>query len=275
MFPVARPYRYKPSMKSKKQSLTIENSPSFNAFRNSPEPSIKHTTYFHAYDMLLSKYRGHAITFVEVGVLNGGSLFMWRDYFGPKARIIGIDLNPEAKKWEKHGFEIHTGSQQDPYFWDKFRQEVGKVDVVIDDGGHTYLQQIITTECMLENISDGGVLIVEDTHTSYMENFGDRKSSFINYVINSIHKINSRFSGANKTQEDTRVLSLQIFESVVAFHVDTKKSSLVSSPIWNRKPTRDNSAMDFRHADRSTIAVNEKKDRIKKILTDAFSVYTS
>ena len=36
---------------------------------------------------------------------------MWRDYFGKDARIIGIDLNPEAKKWEKHGFEIFIGNQ--------------------------------------------------------------------------------------------------------------------------------------------------------------------
>ena len=34
---------------------------------------------------------------MEIGVLGGGSLFMWRDYFGPKARIIGVDLNPNAK----------------------------------------------------------------------------------------------------------------------------------------------------------------------------------
>jgi hypothetical protein len=34
---------------------------------------------------------------------------MWRNFFGPGATIIGIDINPEAKKWEKHGFKIFTG----------------------------------------------------------------------------------------------------------------------------------------------------------------------
>ena len=52
---------------------------------------------------------GKEITFVEIGILDGGSLFMWRDFFGNKARIIGVDLNPEAKKWEKEGFEIFIG----------------------------------------------------------------------------------------------------------------------------------------------------------------------
>ena len=55
---------------------------------------------------IFSKYRNKEITFIEIGVLNGGSLFMWRDYFGPHARIIGIDLNPEIKVG-KDGFEIY------------------------------------------------------------------------------------------------------------------------------------------------------------------------
>jgi len=41
--------------------------------------SEKHSSYFHAYEKLFSKYVNKKITFVEVGVLNGGSLFMWRD----------------------------------------------------------------------------------------------------------------------------------------------------------------------------------------------------
>lgn len=53
-----------------------------------------HTTYFHAYDELFMQYRGQKIVFVEIGVLGGGSLFMWRDFFRKNARIIKVDLNP-------------------------------------------------------------------------------------------------------------------------------------------------------------------------------------
>jgi hypothetical protein len=46
---------------------------------------------------LFEKYKNTKITFVEVGVLGGGSLFIWRIFFGPEARIIGIDHNPNVK----------------------------------------------------------------------------------------------------------------------------------------------------------------------------------
>ena len=67
----------------------------------------------------MGKLKG-PFTLVEVGVLNGGSLFMWRKYFGENVRIIGIDLNPAAKHFDKYGFEIFIGDQADPKFWRSF-----------------------------------------------------------------------------------------------------------------------------------------------------------
>jgi hypothetical protein len=157
----------------------VNNTQSYKSFIKSPQRCGKHSTYFHSYDHFFSKYRNQNITFVEIGVLGGGSLFMWRDYFGPNARIIGVDLNPNAKKWESEGFEIYIGSQSDTVFWEKFIEKVGLIDVVLDDGGHTYEQQIITTESLLKSMNDGGIIVVEDTHTSYMDGFGPRSKSFI------------------------------------------------------------------------------------------------
>ena len=136
---------------------------SFKSYIKSPYKSIKHNTYFECYEHFFSKYRGKKITFVEIGVLGGGSLFMWRDYFGPAARIIGIDLNPAAKKFENDGFEIFIGDQEKPEFWNDFFKQVGMIDILLDDGGHTNSQQIITTQNSIENIKDGGLLIIEDT----------------------------------------------------------------------------------------------------------------
>jgi len=251
----------------------LADSPSYKAFLESPEPSFKHTTYFAAYDALLGQYRNKPITFVEIGVLNGGSLFMWRKFFGDSARIIGIDLNPAAKKWEAHGFEIFIGSQEDPTFWNGFCEVVDEIDVVLDDGGHTYLQQIITTETLLDRIKDKGMLIVEDTHTSYMSGFGDPKIRFMNYIIQVIHRINSRFSGFTPAQADRRVWSVEIFESIAAFKVDRKSSNLESKPLWNHEPESGDLEADYRY-ERAPVAEAEKKV-VAQLISNAFQIHPS
>lgn len=228
----------------------------YKSYLESPYKSIKHSTYFDSYDHFFSIYRNKKITFVEVGVLGGGSLFMWRNYFGPEARIIGIDLNPSARKWEEHGFEIFIGSQSDIKFWDYFKKEVGLIDVVLDDGGHTYEQQIITTECLLPSIQDGGIILVEDTHTSYMEGFGPKSKSFIEYTKMLIDKINMRFGDLSHYPSERRFWSIEVVESMVAFKVNKEASNLKSEPTDNGGI--DDLAEDFRYADNTRIGMVNK-----------------
>ena len=223
----------------------MENTLSYQAYLKSPYKSIKHSTYFEVYDFLLSRYRGKKIVFVEIGVLGGGSLFMWRYFFGSEARIIGVDLNPNAKKWEKDGFEIYIGSQSDENFWRDFVEKVGPIDVILDDGGHTYLQQITTCELMLPSISQGGMLIVEDTHTSYMSGFGPNAYSFIRYVTQMIDRINFRSGRLNGANMDKKVWSIQIFDSIVAFNIN--HNALKVSSISTTNGGVDDAALDFRH----------------------------
>lgn len=223
------------------------NSKSYESYEKSPYRSYKHSTYFDVYDKFFSPYVGKKITFVEIGVLGGGSLFMWRDFFGPQARIIGVELNPEAKRWEEEGFEIFIGSQSDPDFLEKLAKEVGEIDIVLDDGGHTYEQQIITTECLLPHIRDGGILMVEDTHTSYMEGFGFKRMSFIKYAMNMVDRINHRFSKLTPATAEKRVWGLSFFESFVVFEVNKKATAIDSVPTDNGG--KDLQTKDFRHAD--------------------------
>lgn len=225
----------------------MKSSFSYEAFIKSPKRSIKHSTYFAAYDDLLSNYRGKSITFVEVGVLGGGSLFMWREFFGPDARIIGVDINPAARKWEKHGFEIFIGSQSDLAFWQDFAAKVGPVDVLLDDGGHTYDQQIITFEAMIGNIRDGGLLIVEDTHTSYMTGFGPRRYSFMRFVTRQVDRMNARFGALDGPGAERRFWSVRIYESIVAFVINHEASYLRSEVADNGR--EDDASIDMRMTD--------------------------
>tara|TARA_B100000287_G_scaffold394252_1_gene408146 strand:- start:465 stop:1253 length:789 start_codon:yes stop_codon:yes gene_type:complete len=217
---------------------------SYKAFLKSKFKSIKHSTYFDVYDELFTKYRNKKITFVEIGVLSGGSLFMWRNFFGPKARIIGIDLNPQAKKWAKHGFEIYIGDQSDINFWKKFKKKVGLIDIILDDGGHRYIDQITSIECMLDNIKDNGIIVVEDTHTSYMNHFGNKKYSFISYIKNKIDKINQRSHRLNGKNPEMKIWSIKIYESIVAIFINNRGKFEKSFQIKNKG--KDDKAIDFR-----------------------------
>ena len=207
---------------------------------------MKLSTYFNIYDQLLTKYRDKSIVFLEIGILDGGSLFMWRDFFGPQARIIGVDLNPEAKKWEKEGFEIFIGDQSSSEFWKNTLNAIGKLDIVLDDGGHTYEQQIMTTESVIPFINDGGVIIIEDCHTSYMKKFGFKKLSFINYAKYLIDNINKRYKEFNNETSEKRVWSIQFFESIVALHINFYATSIPSEVIFNQD--KEVKAEDFRYA---------------------------
>jgi hypothetical protein len=239
----------------------MEQTHSFAAYRNSPFSSRKHSSYFAVYDALFSPYRGKPITFVEIGVLGGGSLFMWREFFGPQARIIGIDLNPNARKWEKDGFEIFIGSQSSMDFWQDFRRTVGPVDILLDDGGHTFAQQITTVEAMVDTLRDHGLLVVEDTHTSYMDGFGSRRYSFMEYTKGLIDRINQRSSLLDTTRSENRIWSVQCFESIVALHINRAESSRPSVETFNDKPH--DGAADFRNAERGNSWIERVPNPVK------------
>jgi hypothetical protein len=204
-------------------------------YEASPYLSIKHSTYFGVYDELLTPYRGRAITFVEVGVLNGGSLHMWRRFLGSEARIIGVDLNEGASRWEADGFEIVIGDQGDPAFWEAFFARVGPVDVLLDDGGHTNRQQIVTTALGLPHIRDGGLLIVEDVHASFLRDFRNPSPwSFSAYVSRITEQVHGRFPAlaALRGVASTCVYAVTSYESIVAFRVDRSRC-VISTPTSN------------------------------------------
>ena len=216
-------------------------------FFSIPKLSIKNDTYFDIYEFIFNSYRGEAITFIEVGVFNGGSLHMWREYFGEKARIIGVDLNPIALELEKDGFEIYIGNQESSDFWIDLKSKVGDVDIILDDGGHKNGQQIATLYNGVELIKDGGIIVVEDTHTSYFRRFGNPSPfSFINYSKNIVDVINSRFQHvkSKKSKLYSLVWSISYFESIVVFHIDRLKSQ-IGSPIANQGDSI--GAIDFRN----------------------------
>ena len=120
--------------------------------------------YFDVYDRHFRKFVGRPVTVLEIGVYSGGSIEMWRSYLGPQARIIGVDIEPACTAYERPGVDIVIGDQGDPEFWSSFLPDLDGIDIVIDDGGHLFGQQITTLEALLPRLNPGGVYVCEDVH---------------------------------------------------------------------------------------------------------------
>lgn len=136
-------------------------------FDNLSLVSDKWEPYFDVYETYFSKFRDKSPTVVEVGVQRGGSLEMWRKYFGTGATIIGVDRDPLVRSVPNA--ELIIGDQTDNALWDRIFDQYGEIDCFIDDGSHVNEHQIATFVKVWPNIRYGGVYICEDTHTSYWE----------------------------------------------------------------------------------------------------------
>lgn len=139
--------------------------------------------YFNIYQQHLSKFVGMDVNLLEIGVFSGGSLDMWQQYFGKQCKIYGVDIDEVCRAYEGAQTRIFIGDQEDRFFWKKFREEVKKLDVVIDDGGHKPDQQIVTLEEVLPYMNPGGVYICEDVHGT--------ENEFTHYCVSLIKNLNA------------------------------------------------------------------------------------
>src|SRR6187551_1933001 len=72
--------------------------------------------YFDVYERYFAKYRGKKLNILEIGISHGGSIQLWKKYFGEQVQIYAIDINPECKKIKQENTTIFIGSQSDPVF---------------------------------------------------------------------------------------------------------------------------------------------------------------
>lgn len=129
--------------------------------------------YFDIYERHLSRYKNSAFRFLEIGVFRGGSLRLWREYFGPEALIVGVDRDASCARFGGEFGQVRIGDQADATFLRSVLEEFGPFDAVLDDGGHTARQQIVSLEVLYPELASDGVYLCEDTHTSYWKSFQD------------------------------------------------------------------------------------------------------
>ena len=222
----------------------------------------KYTHYFEIYERHFNRYRNQEIIILEIGVSHGGSLQMWKDYFGQKAKIYGIDIEPRCKEFEEDNIHILIGSQSDRKFLEQVKKEIPPIDILIDDGGHMMKQQIVSFEVLFNHIKDNGVYLCEDLHTSYWISYGGgykRRGTFIEYSKNFIDYINAYHSRQKKLKINyitQTVSSLHYYDSVLVIEKRKKE-----------KPYAITAGNDSFHDPETNHSFSEKTVlRVKKII---------
>jgi glycosyltransferase involved in cell wall biosynthesis len=125
--------------------------------------------YTRLYDRQLAHFRDKKVKVLEIGVLRGASLLLWKDAF-PRGRIYGIDKRTAVwKPWlagEKR-IKVFVGHQENLTFLKEKVIPSGPFDVIIDDGGHRPEQQIATFKALWPHVAEGGQFVIEDLHGNY------------------------------------------------------------------------------------------------------------
>ena len=149
------------------------NSDLLNIFTNNKGLIVhKWHHYIPIYDHYFSNFRGRKIKFLEIGVGKGGSMQMWRKYFGNDAVIFGIDINPECKKFNTETEQVRIGSQIDESFLKSVIEEMGGVDIILDDGSHEMKHIPKTLMYLFPHLNYSGIYMIEDLHTAYWKGYG-------------------------------------------------------------------------------------------------------
>ena len=129
--------------------------------------------YIDTYENLFSPLKYDKFNLLEIGIYNGGSIKLWRDYF-INANIFGTDIEYSqlAKETLKNeNVTILLGDSTDEnstILKNNLTDE--QFDIIIDDGNHSFEYQYKTLHNFFPKLKKGGMYIIEDIEDRTMKN---------------------------------------------------------------------------------------------------------
>ena len=160
----------------------------------------KGTGYFRIYNELFSEFRDKEIVVVEMGIGYGGCLQMWREYFGAKAQIYGLDFHTE-RFYEEDRIKCIQCDQSKPEDLAKIGNLIPKIDIFIDDGSHVGWHQVLTFKAIFPLIASQGYYCCEDIACNYRAGYEGgylQENTFVEYC--------KHFPDTNNYTEDKRMV---------------------------------------------------------------------
>jgi len=207
--------------------------------------------YMTHYMTHLKKYRYRRVKLLEIGVGGyevpdggGHSLRMWKKYF-PFGKIFSIDIYDKSALEERR-IKIFQGSQVDRDFLEKMIDEIGELDIIIDDGSHENEHIIETFKILFPKLKDGGIYIIEDLQTSYWQHKGgdsgnlNNPQTAMNFLKSLTDCLNNQeflIPDYEQTYYDKKIISIHFYHNLVFIYKDDnlEKSNLVTNGRFRKQ----------------------------------------
>ncbi len=156
------------------------------------------------YQRHFSKRRLENLNILEIGVggyghpqRGGASLRMWKQYF-PNSKIYSIDIY-EKSALQEDRIKIFQGSQNDPVFLKQVASEIGRLDIVLDDGSHVNEHILTSFKTLFPLLDMAGIYVIEDTQTAYWPEYGG-SSEDMNHHGSALAYFKSLTDGLNHAE---------------------------------------------------------------------------
>jgi glycosyltransferase involved in cell wall biosynthesis len=135
--------------------------------------SDKWSLYLREYDRLFAPYRDQAISMLEIGVQNGGSLEIWSLYFPNAQKFVGCDINPDCAKltYADPRIAVIVGDATTPETQVQVLAQSASFDLIIEDGSHTSSDIVKAFARYFPALKSGGLFVAEDLHCSYWQDY--------------------------------------------------------------------------------------------------------
>ncbi len=257
-------------------------------FRHNEGPLVhKVPHFFDIYERHFRRFQGTSPTVLEIGVFHGGSLRMWKQYFGPAATIVGLDIEPRSAMLDDPPtIHVRVGDQSSPADLQALIDEFGPFDIVLDDGSHLPRHQIASLEHLWPALKVGGVYVVEDLFTNYWPEYegGPGTWTFMDVTksfVDEIHAFNSRSDALEPSHWTHELTGMHVYDGLVVLDrgehrpFETVMSGRPTFPGAENMPVDTDlsdehraqiAAMDARQARRAAIA-----DRLPPVVVRSIS----
>jgi glycosyltransferase involved in cell wall biosynthesis len=187
--------------------------------------SDKWALYLREYDRLFAPYRDQAISLLEIGVQNGGSLEIWSQYFPNAQKFVGCDINPDCAKlsYDDPRITVIVGDATASATQAQVLAQSATFDLIIEDGSHTSSDIVKAFARYFPALKTGGLFVAEDLHCSYWQDFEGgifHPYSSITFFKHLADMVNHEHWGVEKSRTELiagfkQVLNIDFDESLL------------------------------------------------------------